>query len=128
MSFYNYIIGRLYSWGLKRADDTPITNVVITMCIVHYFQIFTMYMIFRKVFDFPDFALGKNKLYVGLLLIVFCIIYYFIFFDRGKWELYAQQVEKEEKRTRIRKKFFVLLYLIGSILIFFISLPIVFGH
>lgn len=127
MTFYNYVIGRLYSWGARRENDTPIANVVFTMCIVHYFQIFTLYMILRKIFDFRDFILGVNKLYVGLLLIAFFVVYYFLFYRREKWERYAQQVEQEDERKRKRGKFLVLLYLIGSILLFFISLPFVFG-
>lgn len=127
MTFYNYVIGKLYSWGRRRENDTPIANVVFTMCIVHYFQIFTLYMILRKIFDFRDFILGVNKLYVGLLLIAFFVVYYFLFYHRDKWERYAQQVEQADERKRKRGKFFVLLYLIGSILLFFISLPFVFG-
>jgi formate hydrogenlyase subunit 3/multisubunit Na+/H+ antiporter MnhD subunit len=127
MSFYNYVIGRLYSWGARRENDTPIANVVFTMCIVHYFQFFTVYMILRKVFNFRDFILEVNKLYVGLLLIAFFVLYYFLFFNREKWERYAKQVEQESERKRKRGKFFVLLYLIGSIVLFFISLPFVFG-
>lgn len=127
MSFYNYVIGRLYSWGLRKENDTPIANVVFTMCIVHYFQFFTLYMILRKFFNFRDFILEVNKLSVGLLLIAFFAIYYFLFYRREKWERYAQQVEQENEIKRRRGKFLVLLYLIGSILLFFISLPFVFG-
>lgn len=126
MTFYKYVIGRLYSWGLKKGNDTPIANVVFTMCIVHYFQIFTLYLILRSVFDFPDFILGVNKLYVALFMIIFFVVYYLLFYKKGKWEGYAQQVESEDERKKKRGKFLVLLYLIGSILLFFISLPFVF--
>lgn len=127
MSFYNYIIGRLYSWGLRRENDTPIASVIFTMCIVHYFQFFTLYMIVRKILDIPDFILEINKLYLGLFMIAFFIVYYFVFFNRDKWARYAQQVENENERKRKRGKLLVLLYLTGSILLFFISLPFVFG-
>ena len=127
MSFYNYVIGRLYSWALRKENDTPVTNVVITMCIVHFFQFFTLYMVLRKLFDFPNFILGINRIYVSLFLIIFSIAYQLIFYRREKWESYAKQVEQESERKRKRGKFLVLLYLIGSILLFFISLPFVFG-
>lgn len=110
MGFYNYIIDRLYSWALNKENDTPIANVVFTMCIVHYFQIFTLYMIFRKIFDFHDFILGINKLYIGLFLIAFFVVYYFLFFRRDKWDHYAQQVNKEGKSKRRKGKILVLIY------------------
>lgn len=127
MNFYNYVIGRLYSWALRKKNDTPIANVVFTMCIVHYFQFFILYMILQRIFNFPDIILGINKIAIGIFMISFFVAYYFIFFNREKWEAYAQQVEKEDKRKRRKGKFLVLLYLIGSILLFFICLPLLFG-
>ena len=127
MALYKYIIGWLYYWGLKKGNDTPVANVVFTMCMVHYFLAFTVYMVFRRIFDFRDVILGVNRMYIGLLLIAVFVVYYFLFFNRDKWEGYAQQVEQENERKRRRGKFLVLLYLIGSILLFFISLPFVFS-
>ncbi|PSK90595.1 hypothetical protein B0I18_1075 [Taibaiella chishuiensis] len=127
MGFYNYVIGRLYSWAVKKKNGTPIANVVFTMCIVHYFQMFTIYMILRKIFNFPDFILGVNRLYVGLLIVGFFVVYYLLFFNKNKWEFYAKQVEQEELRKGKTGNFLVLLYLIGSILLFFISLSFVFA-
>ncbi len=127
MIFYNYVIGRLYSWSLKKENDTPVANVVFTMCIVHYFQIFTAYMILRKIFNFPDFILEINRLYVGFFIVGFFVLYYFLFFNKDKWESYARQVEQGDGRKRKRGKFLVWLYLVGSIFLFFMSLPFVFG-
>lgn len=127
MTFYNYIIGRLYSWGARKENDTPIANVVITMVIVHMFQFLVLYGICFRVFNLPNYLNNLNAWIIIAFFVMSCALYYFLFFNREKWERYAQQVEQESERKRKRGKFLVLLYLIGSILLFFISLPFVFG-
>lgn len=127
MNYYKYIIGRLYSWARRRENDTPIANVVLTMCLVHYFQLFTLYMILRAILKFPDYLSGINKLFIAAFLIAFFVAYYFIFYKKEKWDYYAEYVEKQELKTRKRGKLLVLLYLVGSILLFFIALPIAFS-
>lgn len=125
MSFYKYLIGRLYSWAMKREGDTPIVNVILTMCIVHYFQAFTFYIILRRIFYYPDFIQQVNKLHLGFSLIIFFIVYYFLVFRQEKWDQYARFVETEDDYRRKKGNLLVLLYLIGSIALFFVSLPFV---
>ena len=97
------------------------------MVIVHMFQLLILYGICFRLFNLPNYLNNLNAWMIIAFFVMSCALYYFLFFNRDKWERYAQRVEREDERKRKRGKFLVLLYLIGSILLFFISLPFVFG-
>lgn len=125
--FYRYIIGWLYHKGLKKKRDTPIGNVVLTMSAVHFCHLLTVYLLLLKFALVPDVFDVLNEFSVFFIFMGLAVLYYFLFFNREKWENYAQQIEEEEVSKRRRGSVLVLSYLIGSILLFFISLPILLG-
>ena len=62
--FYRYIIYKLYSYGLKKNNDTPIANVIITLAFVHFIQLFILYNILLIFFPLIDIYSKIDKIYV----------------------------------------------------------------
>jgi hypothetical protein len=125
--FYRYLIYKLYSWGLKKKGDTPIANAIITLTFVHYVQLFTLYMILLRFIPAIDVFSKIDKKYVGVFLVMFGITHYFIIYHKQRWEGYLEEFKNETPQERKRGSILVLAYLIGSILLFFILMPILFG-
>ena|ERR1700744_950975 len=126
MKHYRYIIYKLYSWSLKKKNDTPVFNVIITLTAVHYFQLLTIYCFCFKLFHIFNIFSKNNGLYVGLFMLLFLILNYFLLYNKERWESYISEFENESSKESFKGKIYVLSYLIGSILLFFISLPLIF--
>ena len=123
MQFYRYITYKLYSWAKKRPNDTPIANVVFTMSFVHLMHLFTLFVLLDKLLGWHFLiTIDKQMLYIGLP--IFFILYYFIFYNKKRWEGYIKVFGSESKEESKKGKLYVLGYLIGSILLFFLTLII----
>lgn len=124
---YRYIIYKLYFWALKRPNDTPVFNVIVTLAFVHFTQLLTIYLYAFNFFDFKDILTTENIKYIVVFFIFFVLLHYLILYNGKKWDGYILQFQNEDKRNRKKNSMLVLLYLIGSIIFFFVSLPLVFG-
>jgi hypothetical protein len=124
---YRYLIYKLYSWGLRKKGDTPVANVIITLSIVHFFQILLLYSVIGKFF--PKIAIFDNigKIYIGIFLVLFMIAHYFLLYNKKRWKGYLEEFKNESSQQNKKRKVFVLIYLIGSILMFFALMPVLFG-
>ncbi len=58
---------------------------------------------------------------------IFLILHYFLLYNQTRWKAYVEEFKYETPRENKRGKILTLAYLIGSIVIFFILLPILFG-
>ena len=124
MKHYRYLIFKLYSWGKKRSS-TPIANVIITLSFVHFIQLFTVYMIVLKLV--PEISIFNNDVNKATLYIsgvAFLLLNYFIFYNKKRWEGYIKEFGNENQEESKKGKLYVLGYLIGSILLFFLTLII----
>jgi hypothetical protein len=126
MKAYRYLIYKLYSWALKKKNDTPVFNVIITITVMHYFQLLTIYCILFRAFHIFNIFSKNNGLYVGLFMVLFIIFNYFILYNKKRWANYLCEFENEDERASFKGKIYVLSYLIGSILLFFFSVPLIF--
>lgn len=127
MKFYRYLIYKLYSWGLKKKNDTPVTNVILTLTFVHYVQLLTIYTVLLKIFPTINYFDKVDRIYIGIAFIVFYIIHYLLIYNKKRWELYLEEFGNEDNKKRKKGSILVLSYLIGSIVLFFLLLPILFG-
>ena len=123
---YRYLIYKLYSWALKKKNDTPVFNVIITLTIVHFVQLLTIYCIVFKLFHIFNIFSKNNSIYVAVFMLLFIMLNYFVLYNKQRWNNYMKEFEGERERDRLKGKIYVLVYLIGSIAIFFIVLPITF--
>lgn len=127
MILYKYLIYKLYSWGLNKENDTPVFNVIITLAFVHFVQLFTIYMILLKYIPELSIFNIENKAYLYVFGTIFILLNYFLLYNKKRWESYLQKFKNESKNESRRGKIYVLAYLIGSILLFFITAIILFA-
>lgn len=127
MKSYRYLIYKLFSWGSKRKGDTPVANVILTLTVVHAMQLLTVYSISRSVWDYPNYLEDINKLYIALFFFIFAGLHYLLLYDKKRWAGYIEEFKNESSSKRKRGTVLVLLYLVGSILLFFALMPILFG-
>jgi uncharacterized membrane protein len=125
--FYRYLIYKLYSWGLKKQGDTPIANVILTISFVHLVNLFILLMILDRFFLNIDFLFGIPKGILILCLISFPVLNYFLIYNKNRWQEYIEEFKNESPKESKQGKLLVLAYLIGSIVVFFILLPVLFG-
>jgi len=121
--FYMYVVYRLYDFFSKK-DTTPIGDTVIVMSVIHFLQVFTLFLYINIFFDLRVQFIPKN---LNFYLIVFFIyiLYYFFVFHNGKWKEWANQFKEETSQERKRNGIKVWLFCWGSIILFFISLPLI---
>lgn len=98
------------------------------MTFVHFIQLFTVYMIVLKyVPAISIFENGYKKVYVCLGFFAFLLLHYALLYNKERWEVYIKEFEGESRYQRFRGWLYVLSYLIGSIVVFFLSLFIIYG-
>jgi hypothetical protein len=126
VKFYPYIIYKVYTWGKRGSNATPVMNVLIALTFVHYVQLLTVYIILTRIFPSLSFFERQNRLYTATGLIAFFIIHYFVFYNKNRWASYVEKYKDETGKKKRMGSFLVLLYLIGSIVLFFLLLPVLF--
>lgn len=120
---YRYLIYKIYSWK----DDTPIGNTILTLGIVHFFHLLTILMIVDRTI-MPIKGLWKiNPGYLFIGMIIYFFLFYLLIYNKKKWATYVQEYKNESASDRRKGNVFVIFFLVGSILLFFISLPVLFS-
>ena len=117
----------MYSWSLKRNNDTPIFNVIITLAFVHFVHLFTVYMVILKFFPAISIFNLRDKFYLYIFGVIFIIVNYLFLYNKKRWESYVEEFKNESENESRRGKIYVLAYLMGSILLFFITTIILFA-
>jgi hypothetical protein len=67
-----------------------------------------------------------NKAYAFIGLIAYFMSFYFLVYNKKRWESYIEEFGNESEHQRNRGNRSVISYLIGSVSLFFICLPILF--
>lgn len=125
---YKYILYKIYSWSLNKKSDTPIGNTIITLGIVHFFQFTTLlFLIDKYLFRILYLIFKLNVTYVFIIALIYFVLFYLVIYNKNRWNSYCREFENEIPSEKRKGNIYVLLYVIGSILIFFISLPLIFG-
>lgn len=123
--FYRYLIYKLYSKGLRKVGNAQITNVILTLTLTHFIQLMILYSIASRFI--PSIILRLDKLYIGLFFIVFIFLNYYLFYNKEKWESYLNEFKNENDKESSKGTFLVFAYLIGTVLLFFVLMPLLFG-
>ena len=124
---YRYIIYKIYSWTANKRGDTPIANTILTLGVVHFFQIVIILIAIDKLITPLNWIhnLNKNHVFVGAL--VYFVLLYFLLYNKNRWNSYVEEFGNESESERKRGTIMVIAFLVGSILLFFILLPILFA-
>ena len=121
MKFYRYIIYRLYVWRLKRKDNTPATTVVITMSILHSFQLLILHTILTTFIPKLREPLSVTKTSFGIFIAIFFGVYYFFGYKREKWDRYVEEFKNESEKQKRKGTYLLLLFTIGTLVLTYIS-------
>jgi RsiW-degrading membrane proteinase PrsW (M82 family) len=68
-----------------------------------------------------------NKGYVIIGATIYFTVFYFLVYNKKRWAGYIEEFKDESEEDRRSGNWLVRAYLIGSVLLFFISLPILFS-
>jgi cytosine/uracil/thiamine/allantoin permease len=68
-----------------------------------------------------------NKTFLFIGAIVYFILFYFLIYNKEKWSSYIEEFGSESESQRKKGNLLVIAFLVGSILLFFISLPVLFS-
>jgi uncharacterized membrane protein len=102
---------------VKEKDNIPGTTVELLMILPHYFQILTLYAIVTYLF--PSFRVDLTKFQVFAIAIGFQIIYHFIIYNKHRWMNYIEEFKSESDEQRKRGTNLIILYTVGTYVLFF---------
>ena len=124
---YKYIIYKIYSWTANKRGDTPIGNTILTLGVVHFFQMAILLLFIDRVITPLKWMYNINKSLLFIGAIIYFILFYLLLYNKERWNSYIDKFSTETERQRKVGNFWVISFLIGSILLFFISLPVLFS-
>lgn len=124
---YDYIIYKLYYWAIKKNGETPVLNVIGTLAVVHFFQLLLLLFLIRFLFtiDLLKVFFSSPKYLFVVFFLFWILIHFLIFYNKEKWENLLKKYSGENEQEKKKGTVFVLIYLIGSIFIFFAALPLI---
>ena len=111
---YRYLIYRLYHFR----DDTPITNVLVTLATVHLFQFLTILIVIDKCTPFKVWP-GSSEPRDTIEVSIFLVLHYILFYNKKKWGEFDVEFKDETPKHKRIGFWLVILYLVGSIIISF---------
>lgn len=116
--FYRYLIYKLYHFS----DDTPVFNVIMTLMLVHLYQLLTIIMLIEssKLYDFKLNLVDGYRPFV--LVISFSILHFLLFYNKKRWKAIEDEFKNESPRHKKIGTIIVIFYVIGSAGLFFTSL------
>jgi uncharacterized membrane protein len=123
------VIYKIYSWTAAKKGDTPIANTILTLAIVHFFQLLTFLLFIDQIvipLKWLSPLLKTQKGYLFLVVSIYFVAFYFLVYNKQRWDSYVDEFKNESEEQRRKGNIWVISYLIGSILLFFISLPVLF--
>lgn len=124
--FYRYLIYRLYIYALKNKNSTPWWSVIITLTFIHYLHFLTLYMTVRYFFPLQVTLDLKNKWLAISIMFILLGLTCLIAKKERTWVTYIQEFESETISEKTLGTWKVTLFIGGSILLFFILLPILY--
>lgn len=123
---YRYIIYKIYSWTTNKKADTPIGNTILTLGVAHLFQMAIALLFIDKIITPLKWLYDINITFLFIGAIVYFILFYFLIYNKERWNSYIEEFGNETEGQRKKGNLLVIAFLVGSILLFFISLPVLF--
>lgn len=122
---YNFIYGTVFEyykklWG-KNKDIVPL-NVTIGLSFSLIAFISSIFLIIHLIFDLETILFLESKLYSIILVVIVFGIHFFLFEYKSKYKSVLKWYRGQSTFDKNKKKYFVYLYIFGSILLFFILL------
>lgn len=125
---YRYLIYKIYSWTVEKKGDTPIANTILTLGVVHFFHLAIVLLFVDQIVTPLKWLHDINKTYLFISALIYFVLLYFLIYNKERWNSYIEEFKNESESERKKGNFLVLAFLIGSIFLFFISLPVLFYY
>ena len=111
-------IYKIYSWS----TDVPVANVIITLAVVHFFQLLTVLLaVDQFLIPLPGlFDLPKGVVWAGAL--VYFLALYGLLYNKQRWEAYVREFSGESEPDRKRGNRWAIAFLAGSVLLDLLSI------
>jgi amino acid transporter len=123
---YKYIIYKVYSWTASKKGEIPVTNTILTLSVVHFFHLLILLLFVDRIIV-PLHLWNLNKAYFFLALVLYFIAFYFLIYNKKRWRDYIEEYQNEDEQQCRRGNIYVKVFLIGSVVLFFVLLPILFA-
>lgn len=108
--FYRYLIYRLYHFQ----SDTPITNVIVTLGVVHLFIVMALLIAFCKGTGFDLFPeVEGNELIIIICALLWFALHYFLLYNKDKWKSFDKEFKTETPKHKRIGFWVVIFYLLG---------------
>lgn len=125
--FYRYLIYWLYTKRIESKDDTLVTTVIVVMFVSHVFQLFFVCSLLSKLLPGMVVLFKQNKLVVGLSALFLMTVYEALIYNKQRWQEYIDEFKDEPIQQRLNRSWLVALFTIGSAVLFFILVPLLFA-
>ena len=123
--FYRYLIYSMTKHYSKNSDS--LFKVIMMVSMVHGLQFLTLISILSFVFEISFPSIFDSKIVFYPIAIIFLGLNFLVFYDKNKVKLYFDEFEQSETKYKKRLNFFVILYVFGSVILFFVHLPLLYG-
>ena len=118
------MIYRLYTWRLKKEDDTPKTTVELLMCLPHYLQILSLYAFISYLFPKIDSLIQLTKFQLLFIALGFQLLFHLLMYKKKRWLGYIEQFKNETTEQKRKGTILIQIYHVLSVVLFFIGLMI----
>lgn len=124
---YRYIIYKIYSWTVNKRSDTPIANTILTLGVIHLFQLAIIMLFIDRVITPLNWLYNINITHILTGTLIYFVLLYFLLYNKKRWISYVEEFGSETDSERKKGTIMVIAFLVGNILLFFLSLPILFS-
>ena len=121
MSYYTYIIYRLYSWRIKSKDQIPEFRVILTMSLLHCLQLLIIYQVLIALVPSLRSRLKINETFILLFFCVFIGIYSLLVYNKRKWQGYLNHYSEESVAKRKSGTVVLILFTMGTLILSIIT-------
>jgi amino acid transporter len=123
---YRYIIYKVYSWTANKKGEIPVTNTILTLSVVHFFHLLILLLFVDRIIV-PLHLWNLNKVYFLLAISLYFLVFYLLIYNKKRWSNYIEEYRNEDEEQRRKGNIYVKIFLIGSIVLFFVLLPVLFA-
>ncbi|RYY46624.1 MAG: hypothetical protein EOO06_14140 [Chitinophagaceae bacterium] len=97
------------------------------MFVSHVFQLFFVCSLLSKLLPGMVVLFKQNKLVVGLSALFLMTVYEALIYNKQRWQEYIDEFKDEPIQQRLNRSWLVALFTIGSAVLFFILVPLLFA-
>lgn len=118
---YKYLFYKLYCWSksVNRRNKSPELSSYFSVTILVFVNLASVFLISNIIFNFQLRHVNLNKLELGLIFLIPAIPQYLLLIHNNKHLRIIKEFESEDVANKRTRNFYILLYIISTMLVFF---------